>query len=268
VPIRAQALDDRTHDEHVGAVGEVYPDAHASGDGNDPPRGGPSARYGPAVLVLASISESVVNETSHFVRDGGLPGIFLLMALGSACIPIPSEVVMLFAGFAVADPGRSASQHHLTLVGIVLAGLIGTMVGSWVAYGVGRGGRLELLERHGGKIHMGPSQIERADRWFTRHGQAAVLFGRLVPVVRAFVSLPAGIARMPLGRFTVYSLIGSLPWVLGLAVVGNAVGGEWTNVRKAFEYVDYAVVALVVVGLAYVWMRRRRGRETARNAAG
>ena len=88
---------------------------------------------------------------------------------------------MLFAGFAVADPGRAPRQHHMTLVGIVLAGLLGTMVGSWVAYGVGRGGRLELVERHGAKLHIGPAQIERADRWFQRHGEAAVLFGRADP---------------------------------------------------------------------------------------
>ena len=115
------------------------------------------------MLVLASISETLVNETSHFVRDGGLPGIFALMAIGSACIPIPSEVVMLFAGFAVADPGQSASHHHLTLVGVVLAGLLGTMVGSWIAYAVGRGGRLELLERHGAQAPHGPGP-DRARR--------------------------------------------------------------------------------------------------------
>src|ERR1700677_2658108 len=137
------------------------------------------------MLVLASISETLVNETSHFVRDGGLVGIFALMAISSACIPIPSEVVMLFAGFAVADPGQSAAHHHMTLLGVVLAGLLGTMVGSWVAYAVGRGGRLELLERHGGKVHMGPNQIERADRWFQRYGEPTVLFRRILPVVRA-----------------------------------------------------------------------------------
>lgn len=93
------------------------------------------------MLVLASITESLVNETSHLVRDGGLPVIFALMAISSACIPIPSEVVMLFAGFVVADPGQSASHHHLTIVGVVLVGLAGTMVGSWITYAVGRGGR-------------------------------------------------------------------------------------------------------------------------------
>ena len=211
--------------------------------------------------MLASISETLVNETSHFVREAGLPGIFALMAISSACIPIPSEVVMLFAGFAVADPSQSASHHHLTMVGIVLAGLLGSMVGSWVTYAVGRGGRLELLERHGGKLHMGPAQIARADEWFQRHGEMAVLFGRVIPVVRAFVSLPAGIAKMPLGRFTAFSLIGTLPWVIGLALAGHALGGDWTSVRKGFEYVDYVVVAIVVVGIAYTIVRRHRARH-------
>src|SRR5580698_1635160 len=218
----------------------------------------PSSLWCPPMLVLASISETLVNETSHFVRDAGLPGIFALMAISSACIPVPSEVVMLFAGFAVADPGQSASHHHLTMVGVVLAGLLGSMVGSWVAYAVGRGGRLELLERHGSKLHMGPTQIERADRWFQRYGQRVVLFGRMVPLIRAFVSLPAGIAKMPFGRFTILTLIGSIPWVLALAIAGHAVGSDWTSVRKGFEYVDYAIVALVVVGIVYWVVRRRR----------
>lgn len=214
------------------------------------------------MLVLASVSESLVNATSHFVRDAGLPGIFVLMALSSACIPVPSEAVMLFAGFAVADPAQSASHHHMTMTGIVLAGLIGTMAGSWVAYAVGRGGRLELLERHGAKLHMGPAQIERADRWFQRHGEAAVLFGRVIPLVRAFVSLPAGIAKMPFIRFTVFSAIGALPFVLALALAGHAVGGDWTKIRKGFEYVDYAVVALVLLGIVYVVLKRRGRADT------
>lgn len=211
------------------------------------------------MLLLASISETLVNETAHLVREAGLPGIFALMAISSACIPIPSEVVMLFAGFAVADP--SASQHHMTMTGIILAGLLGTMVGSWVAYGVGRGGRLELLERHGDKVHMGPAQIERADRWFARYGDVAVLFGRMVPLVRAFVSLPAGVAKMPLARFTVLSLIGSIPWVVALAFAGHALGGEWKTVRKGFEYVDYAILALALAAIAYGVVRRRRARS-------
>jgi membrane protein DedA with SNARE-associated domain len=224
------------------------------------------------MLVLASISESLVNETSHLVRDGGLPVIFALMAISSACIPIPSEVVMLFAGFVVADPGQSSSHHHLTLLGVILIGLLGTMVGSWVSYAVGRGGRLELLERHGGKVRWfpaHPAQIDRADRWFQRYGEATVLFGRMVPLLRAFVSLPAGVAKMPIVRFSVFSLIGALPWTIGLAVAGHALGSDWTSVRKAFEYVDYAVVVLIVVGIVYAIVRVRRGRrQPATDAAG
>ncbi len=215
------------------------------------------------MLVLASISETLVNEISHFIREAGLPGVFALMALGSACIPVPSEVVMLFAGFAVANPEQSASHHHMTMLGIILAGLLGTMVGSWVADGVGRGGRLELLERHGGKVHMGPAQIDRADRWFQRYGEATVLFGRLIPLVRAFVSLPAGVAKMPLGRFTVLSLIGTTPWVVGLAFLGKALGSDWTSARKYFEYVDYAILAVIVIGVVYLLIQRRRRADPA-----
>ncbi|HEY8304714.1 MAG TPA: DedA family protein [Solirubrobacteraceae bacterium] len=213
------------------------------------------------LFVLASISETVVNEISHFVREAGLPGIFVLMALSCACIPIPSEAVMLFAGFAVADPSQSGSSHHMTMTGIVLAGLIGSMVGSWLAYAIGRGGRLELLERDGSKLKLipiHPSQIARADRFFQRYGEPTVLFGRMIPLVRAFVSLPAGVSRMPLGRFTVFSLIGMIPWVVALAFAGHALGGDWTSVRKGFEYVDYAIVALVVAGIGYAVIRRHR----------
>jgi membrane protein DedA with SNARE-associated domain len=228
-----------------------------------------TAIVGQPVLVLASISESLVNETAHFVREAGLPGIFVLMALSSACIPIPSEIVMLFAGFAVADPGQSASQHHMTMLGIILAGVLGSMVGSWVAYGVGRGGRLELFERHGAKLHMGPAQIERADRWFQRYGEWAVMFGRLLPLVRAFVSLPAGLARMDFSRFTIFSLIGTIPWVVGLAFAGHALGSDWESVRKGFEYADYVVLVLVLAGIGFAFVRRRRGRrEPATDAAG
>ncbi|HEX5309430.1 MAG TPA: DedA family protein [Solirubrobacteraceae bacterium] len=212
------------------------------------------------LLVLASISETLVNDTSKFVSEAGLPGIFVLMALSSACIPIPSEVVMLFAGFAVADPSQSGTSHHMTMTGVVLAGLLGSMVGSWAAYAVGRAGRLELFERHGAKLKLiptHPAQIERADRFFARWGEPTVLFGRLVPLVRAFVSLPAGAAKMPIGRFTLFSLIGTIPWVLALAFAGHALGGDWKSVRNAFEYVDYAVLALAILAVAYGVRRRR-----------
>jgi membrane protein DedA with SNARE-associated domain len=105
---------------------------------------------------------------------------------------------------------------------------------------------------------MGPSQIQRADRFFQRYGEQTVLFGRMIPLVRAFVSLPAGVSRMPLGRFTLFSLLGTIPWVLALAFAGHALGSDWTTVRKGFEYVDYAIVLLIVAGIVYAVVRRRR----------
>ena len=213
------------------------------------------------MLVLASISESVVNATAHLVRDGGLPAIFLLMALSCACIPVPSEVVLLFAGFAVADPTQSAAQHNMTIAGVVIVAMAGSMVGSWLAYGVGRGGRIELLHQHGHKLHIGPAQIERADRFFARYGDATVLFGRLIPFVRAFVSLPAGVSGMRFWRFTVLTFLGSLPWVIAITLAGHAVASDWTSVRKGFEYVDYVVVAAIVVGAVYLVWRRRASRD-------
>jgi membrane protein DedA with SNARE-associated domain len=209
-------------------------------------------------VVLASISESLVNIAWHFVRDAGLPAVFVLMTAESACVPIPSEATMLFAGFAVAEPGTSTTHHHLTLFGIVAAGVAGNLVGSWIAYAVGRGGRLELVERHGRWLHMTPARIEWADRWFTRYGAPAIFFSRMLPIIRTFISLPAGIAKMPFVRFTLLTLAGCVPWVLGLALAGEAVGSEWKEVRKGFDYVDYAVVALVVLAIAYAIVRRRR----------
>jgi membrane protein DedA with SNARE-associated domain len=213
------------------------------------------------MLVLASISESLVNVAWHFVRDAGLPAVFVLMVAESACIPIPSEATMLFAGFAVADPGTSAAHHHLTLVGIVLAGVLGNLVGSWIAYGVGRGGRVELVERHGHWLHLKPSHIAWADRWFERYGAQAVFFSRMLPIIRTFISLPAGVARMPFLRFTLLTLAGCAPWVLGLALAGQGVGDNWKSVRKGFDYVDYAVIILVVIAIVYAVIRRRGGRD-------
>lgn len=216
------------------------------------------------MLLLASITESLVNIAWHFVRDAGLPAVFLLMLAESACIPIPSEATMLFAGFAVADPGGSAAHHHLTLFGIVVAGVLGNLVGSWIAYGAGRAGRLELVERHGRWLHLKPSRIAWADRWFERYGDPAIFFSRMLPIVRTFISLPAGAARMPFARFTVLTVAGCVPWVLGLALAGQAVGGNWTSVRKGFEYVDYVILGLIAVGIVYWIVRRWRG--TSANA--
>jgi len=212
------------------------------------------------MLVIASVSESLWNVASHFVRDAGLPAVFVLMLAESACVPIPSEATMLFAGFAVAEPGAPGTgHHHLTMFGIVTAGVLGNLVGSWIAYWVGRAGRLELVERHGHWLRITPKHIAWADRWFARYGAPAVFFSRLLPIIRTFISLPAGVAKMPFGRFTLLTLAGCIPWVLALGLIGEAVGHEWKDIRKGFEYVDYAIVALVVVGVLYLIIRRRRG---------
>ncbi|HEV7585202.1 MAG TPA: DedA family protein [Solirubrobacteraceae bacterium] len=219
------------------------------------------------MLVLASISESLFNLASEFVGETGLLAVFLLMVAESACIPIPSEATMLFAGFAVANPTGAGAHHHLTLIGIVAAGVLGNLVGSWIAYGVGRFGRIELVERHGHWLHLKPGHIEWADRWFDRYGGPAVFFSRMLPIIRTFISLPAGVAKMPFGRFTLYTLAGCVPWVLGLALAGEALGHEWENARKYFEYVDYAVVVLVVAAIVYAVIRRRRGRSDSGDPA-
>ncbi|MCW2970782.1 MAG: DedA family protein [Solirubrobacterales bacterium] len=224
-----------------------------------------------AVLVVASISESLFNLASEFVGETGLAAVFVLMVAESACIPIPSEATMLFAGFAVTSPS-AAHNHHLTLIGIVVAGVLGNLVGSWISYGVGRFGRIELVERHGHWLHLKPSHIQWADRWFQRYGAPAIFFSRMLPIIRTFISLPAGVAKMPFWRFTLLTLAGCIPWVLGLALAGEALGSEWKNARSAFEYVDYAVVVLVVLAIVSAVVRRRRRRpepgDPAADAAG
>lgn len=211
------------------------------------------------MVVLASITESLVTFATNVVHDVGLPGVFLLMLLESACIPIPSEATMLFAGFSV-------STHNQTLLGITAAGVLGNLVGSWIAYGVGALGRLELLERHGRVIHVTPARLAAADRWFARHGSASVFVCRLLPVVRTFISLPAGVARMPLARFTLLTVAGCAPFVFALGLIGDQVGSRWRNWKDALGYVDYVMAALVVVGVLWLivaLLRRDSGASAA-----
>jgi membrane protein DedA with SNARE-associated domain len=204
-------------------------------------------------IPTASLTEPLVDFATNVIGDLGTAGIFVLMLLDSACIPTSSEAIMLFAGFKVAD-GR------FTMLEIVLAGVAGNLVGSWVAYGIGYYGRVELLQRHGKWLHVGPKQIAWADRWFERYGDATVFFSRMLPVIRTFISLPAGVARMPFWRFTVLTTLGCIPWVLAWAIVGKQVGDDWKNLQEKLHYADYAIVALILGGIAYLYLRRRRGR--------
>jgi membrane protein DedA with SNARE-associated domain len=200
--------------------------------------------------MTADVLEPLVRLATDVINSAGLAGVFGLMVAESACIPIPSEAIMLFAGFNV-------SQGDLSLAGIVIAGVLGNVVGSLIAWGVGYMGRVELLEQKR-LFHVSQAQLERADRWFERHGPATVFFARMVPIVRTFISLPAGIARMPVGKFTALTALGSIPWVLMLAIVGREVGDRWGAWRQHLHYLDYAVAALIVLGLAYLVIRRRR----------
>ena len=208
------------------------------------------------MLVLASVTDRLVDFATNVVGDLGIAGIFALMVPESACIPIPSEATMLFAGFNVA-------QHKYSLFAAVAAGVAANVVGSWMAYALGYFGRIELLERHGGKLHIKRSHIESADRWFERHGEATVFFARMLPIIRTFISLPAGAARMPFWRFTLFTFLGCIPWVFMLAFVGKQAGDNWTKWKDGLHYVDYAVLGLVVVGIVYLVVRRRRSRATA-----
>jgi membrane protein DedA with SNARE-associated domain len=203
------------------------------------------------VLVLASITDKLAEFATNVVGDLGLPGVFLLMTLESACVPIPSEATMLFAGFNV-------HNGEYSLFAVTAVGVIANVVGSWVAYAVGYYGRLELVERHGNKLHIKQSHIALAERWFERWGAPAVFFSRMLPIVRTFISLPAGVARMPFIRFTVLTLLGCIPWVFMLAFVGKQAADRWTSWRDSLHYVDYAVAALIVAGIVYLVVRRRR----------
>jgi membrane protein DedA with SNARE-associated domain len=206
-----------------------------------------------AVLVLASITDPLVQLAVDVVEAMGLPGIFLLMVAESACIPIPSEATMLFAGFNVA-------LGKYSLVAVVATGTAANVVGSWIAYAIGYFGRIDILEKHGRKFHVKQSHLRWADDWFARYGDATVFFTRMLPVVRTFISLPAGVARMPFWRFTVLTTLGCVPWILMLTLIGRSVGANWEQWKDNLHYVDYAVLAAIVLGVLWLLLRRRRAR--------
>jgi membrane protein DedA with SNARE-associated domain len=216
-----------------------------------------------ALLLFASISdkvvEPVVDLATEFIGSAGLAAVFALMTLESACIPVPSEAIMLFAGFSV-------SKGELTLIGIVVAGVLGNLAGSWIAYAVGYYGRLDLLDKNR-LIHVNQKHLRWADDWFARYGSVTVFFSRMLPIIRTFISLPAGVARMPFWRFTLFTLAGSIPWVLALALIGEAVGDNWEDWRHKLGYLDYAVLAAIVAAIVYLIVKRRRGRAGAETAA-
>ena len=197
----------------------------------------------------------------QFISSYGYLAVFILMLAESACIPVPSELTMLFAGALSAGAVAGA---HLNLVLVIATGVAGNVAGSYLAWGIGAYGGRAAWHRWGRYVLLRDDDIDRAERWFTRHGTKAVFFGRLLPVVRTFISLPAGLARMPAARFGSYTLLGCIPWTAALAWAGYAVGRNWGNVASALHGPSYALAALLVVlvfaGFVMLWRRRRRER--------
>jgi membrane protein DedA with SNARE-associated domain len=194
-----------------------------------------------------------------FIVNYGYLAIFVLMLAESACIPVPSELTMLFAGALAAGAVAGA---HLDLALVVAAGVAGNVVGSYLAWGIGRFGGQAAWRRWGRYVFLRESDADLAQRWFQRHGAKAVFFGRLLPVIRTFISLPAGFAKMSPVRFGSYTLAGCVPWTLGLGWAGYAVGASWHSIAQAFQGPTYALAAvtagLIVIGLVVL---HRRGRQ-------
>jgi membrane protein DedA with SNARE-associated domain len=206
------------------------------------------------VHELASVTNALVNVATHVIKDLGYPGIFLLLVMGSAGIPVSSEAVMLLAGFDV-------YTGHFEILAIIIVGVAGDLVGASIAWAIGYFGRIELLRRHGHRIHLTPERLDRAERWFARYGNVAVPVCRVLPLVRAYMSFPAGAARMPYGRFLALSALGGVPWIIFWGVLGRALGSNYHTVQTNLHYVDIAGLVLIVAGIVYLVLRRRRRRR-------
>jgi membrane protein DedA with SNARE-associated domain len=219
--------------------------------------------------VVASLTSSVTT----FVGDHGLYAVFVLMAV-DAVFPAASELVMLYAGALAAGAfsgqhvvifGDRIDSHFWAYVAISLAGTIGYTLGSLVGWGIGAYAGRPLLEERGRWFHLDRAKLDRADRWFERWGDWAVFLGRLTPVVRSFISIPAGVVRMPIVRFTVLTFLGSAIWCFAIAGAGWALGSSYEHFHHDFAYVEYAVVAAVIVLIVLLILRRRSSGAEARS---
>jgi membrane protein DedA with SNARE-associated domain len=199
---------------------------------------------------MPDITGPIVDFATSQVGAYGVLAVFVLMILESACIPVPSEAIMIYGGFLV-------SRGDQSLWWIVAAGVAGNVIGSWAAWWVGKTrGRDWLLRWRW--LHVTPRRLDAADRWFARYGTWAVLVSRCLPIIRTFISLPAGVARMPFWKFTTLTFVGCVPWVFALALAGRAVGDRWEDLQHQLHYVDYALVLAIVVGAAWWFLIRRR----------
>jgi membrane protein DedA with SNARE-associated domain len=219
--------------------------------------------------MIAHVIELLSGWIQHVIILLGYGGVVLLMAIESACIPLPSEIIMPFAGALTVAGIADAFDHHaplnLWLVG--LAGAIGCNVGSVLAYFVGaKLGRPFLEKTRWVRFFVTPHELERVDRWFEKRGAVMVFVARLLPVVRTFIALPAGIARMDQVRFHVYTFVGSLPWCLALAYAGAKLGENWDGLRPYFHKFDFALGIIIVIGA--VWFIRARVRALKTQPSG
>ncbi|MGZ8695628.1 MAG: DedA family protein [Gaiellaceae bacterium] len=214
---------------------------------------------------------SITSHLESLIGDHGLYAVFALMFI-DAVLPAASELVMVYAGALAA--GAFASQNVVLFgerldsgwpayLGVALAGTIGYTLGSMLGWAIGFYGGRPYVERHGRWLHLDAEKLARADAWFERYGDAAVLIGRVTPVVRSFVAIPAGIARMPLGSYTLFTALGSAIWCFGLAGVGWALGSNWESFHSGFRFADYAIAALVVAAVVLLLVRRRSRRRRA-----
>lgn len=221
-------------------------------------------------MLLASLSSSLTT----FIGDHGLYAVFALMLVDSV-LPAASELVMLYAGVVASGAlagqnvvlfGHRIDSHFWGYVAMSLAGVAGQTVGSIIGWAIGLYGGRPLVERHGRWLHLGPENLDRAERWFDRWGDWAVFLGRMTPVIRSFVSIPAGVARMPLGRFTLYSVLGTIPWCFGIAGAGWALGSSWETFHHDFRYVE-VLVGVGILALLVWYLRRRRATKMGRRAS-
>ncbi|MBV9165782.1 MAG: DedA family protein [Solirubrobacterales bacterium] len=205
------------------------------------------------MLAISSITGSLVTFATHAIGKLGVAGVGLLM-LSTGVIFVPgTEPTLLFAGFNVYN-------HTLPLVGVLVAALIGDVLGATIAYAIGYFGKEGWVQRRAGRLHR--HKIDRAQRWFARYGEPAIFISRMLPVVRSAFPYAAGVAQMPFRRFVIFATLGSIPWIVGLTLLGREVGQGWQSWRHHLEYADYVGAALVVAAILYLIIRRfRSGRS-------
>ncbi len=205
--------------------------------------------------MLEAILQPLIDWVTATIGDYGLLAVFGLMLLESTGVLIPSEAISPFAGYLV-------SQERMSMFGAVTAGVLGNLVGSWIAYFIGLWGGRELWLRYGRYVGVRAHHLALAEKWFDRYGEFMVFISRCLPVVRTFISFPAGTARMNFARFTFYTFVGCVPWVLALTYFGYLLGENWERIGSYLHYLDYAVALALFVGVVYLFLRWRSARSS------